>query len=83
MRKKLNGQHNQCPTCGEYFRSNSSFDDHRTGAFGKDRRCLTTAEMVAEGMILGPTGFWKGKPHSKDGRDNPVWSATRSADMGT
>lgn len=48
-RKKLNGNRNQCPTCGQYFNSN-----------GVDRRCMVTSEMLEEGMILGEDEFWRG-----------------------
>lgn len=52
------GDRNQCPTCGEYFNSSSSFDFHRTGRFGVDRRCRTVPEMVARGMTRNAAGFW-------------------------
>ena len=58
--KKLNGNRNQCPTCNQYFNSNGAFDKHRTGRHGVDRRCMTVDEMIAEGMILGEDGFWRG-----------------------
>ena len=38
---RLSGQRNQCPSCGEPFNSNAAFDKHRTGQFGKDRRCMS------------------------------------------
>jgi hypothetical protein len=61
MRKKLNGERNQCPTCGEYFTRNSVFDKHRTGDYvPASRRCLGAAEMEAKGMFLGADGFWRG-----------------------
>lgn len=56
----LRGQRNQCPSCGLLFTRNSVFDKHRTGAFGKNRRCRTQEEMDAEGMFLGSDGFWRG-----------------------
>src|SRR5262245_60812392 len=49
-RRKLKGDHNQCPACGEYFNSTHAFDKHRIGAYGKDRRCMTIEEMTAAGM---------------------------------
>lgn len=55
---KLTGDRNQCQGCGEYFNSTFAFDKHRTGAFGKDRRCLTTDEMLAKGMSKNSAGFW-------------------------
>jgi hypothetical protein len=55
---KLSGDRNQCPGCGEFFNSTFAFDKHRTGAFGKDRRCLTVAEMQDKGMDRNAAGFW-------------------------
>jgi hypothetical protein len=49
--RKLTGDHNQCTGCGEYFNSTFAFDAHRSGAYGgKERRCLTPAEMLEKGM---------------------------------
>ena len=62
LRKKLNGERNQCSACGEYFTRNSVFDKHRTGAFTPpERRCLSVAEMEEKGMFKGADGFWRGK----------------------
>lgn len=67
MRKKLTGQRNQCPTCGEYFTRNSVFDKHRTGTFAPPaRRCLTVPEMEAAGMFLGADGFWRGSRYDEN-----------------
>jgi uncharacterized C2H2 Zn-finger protein len=55
---KLTGQRNQCPTCGEFFRSNAAFDKHRTGRHGVDRRCMTVEEMQANRMAKNAAGFW-------------------------
>lgn len=54
----LSGDRNQCAGCGEYFNSTFAFDKHRTGEFGKDRRCLTAEEMRAKGMDKNAAGFW-------------------------
>jgi hypothetical protein len=54
----LSGDRNQCGGCHEYFNSSFAFDKHRTGEFGKDRRCLTTDEMKAKGMAVNAAGFW-------------------------
>jgi hypothetical protein len=54
----LSGDRNQCRGCGEYFNSTFAFDKHRTGEFGKDRRCLTAEEMRAKGMDKNARGFW-------------------------
>ncbi|TCG08362.1 hypothetical protein BZM27_12565 [Paraburkholderia steynii] len=61
--KKLTGDRNQCPTCGEFFNSSSAFDKHRTGPFGKasapaQRRCMSPDEMRALGMVKNDAGFW-------------------------
>jgi hypothetical protein len=55
---KLTGDRNQCCGCGEYFNSTFAFDKHRTGDFGKDRRCLKADEMEAKGMSKNARGFW-------------------------
>lgn len=55
---KLTGQRNECPSCGELFRSNAAFDKHRIGQFGKDRRCMTVEEMQAHGMAKNTAGLW-------------------------
>lgn len=54
----LTGDRNRCPSCAEYFNSSSSFDFHRTGRFGVDRRCRTLPEMAALGMVKNTGGFW-------------------------
>ena len=69
MKRKLTGDRNQCPTCGEYFNSTYACDAHRTGPFGHGgqparRRCLTVNEMSAHGMRLNRAGFWVGNPHT-------------------
>ena len=55
---KLRGDRNQCQGCKEYFNSTLAFDKHRTGAHGKDRRCLTADEMQQKGMSKNHDGFW-------------------------
>jgi hypothetical protein len=56
--KVLSGSRNQCQGCKEYFNSVGAFDKHRTGEYGKNRRCKTKEEMEAGGMILRSDGFW-------------------------
>lgn len=56
--KHLSGDRNQCPGCGEYFNSSFAFEKHRTGDFGKDRRCLTVDEMETKSMSKNAAGFW-------------------------
>lgn len=59
----LRGDHNQCPTCAEFFNSTAAFDRHRVGAFRADaRRCLTPSEMEAKGMARNASGFWIIRP---------------------
>lgn len=49
---KLTGRRNQCPTCGEYFKSDAGFYKHRTGTFlPNTRRCMTVEEMRSAGMV--------------------------------
>jgi hypothetical protein len=54
----LTGSRNQCPSCNQYFNSNTAFDKHRTGQHGVNRRCRTTEEMTALGMLVNHAGFW-------------------------
>lgn len=59
VRRVLRGDKNQCPGCGEFFYSTFAFEKHRTGAHGKDRRCLNREEMQEKGMVLREDGFWR------------------------
>jgi hypothetical protein len=56
--KKLTGNRCQCTACGEYFNRVSTFDRHRVGTFGLDRRCLTLDEMAAKGWHTNAAGFY-------------------------
>ena len=49
-----------CMTCHLSFATDKAFDKHRTGAYGVDRRCLTTEEMLAlvKPMRLLDNGRW-------------------------
>jgi hypothetical protein len=68
---RLNGQRNQCGSCGELFHSNAVFDAHRTGRYEPDeRRCLTATQMQARGFTC-PDGFWR-SPISEDDRERLV-----------
>lgn len=58
---KLTGHRCQCAACGKYFSRVSVFDKHRTGNFGRDRRCMTTEQMQARGMRELTLGVWVGK----------------------
>jgi len=68
----LRGERNECPTCGELFKSNEAFDKHRTGGFGgvgvRARRCRTVAEMTAIGMGKNAAGFWVTRHLAPDAR---------------
>jgi hypothetical protein len=44
----------QCAGCGEYFRSVTGFDSHRSGPYTA-RVCLNPAEL---GMVKNGYGFW-------------------------
>ena len=55
---KLTGSRNQCGGCREYFNSNGTFEQHRVGEHGKDRRCLTPQEMTDKGWLKNDDGFW-------------------------
>jgi len=59
-RRELHGDHNQCPSCGQYFNSTFAFDKHRVGDFSPKvtRRCMTLEEMEACGMALNAGGWW-------------------------
>ena len=61
---RLAGSRNQCGGCREYFNSTESFEKHRTGKFGVDRRCLTPDEMIAKKMSKNTAGFWISKSMS-------------------
>jgi len=47
----------QCPACGKYFTSPSSFDRHRIGSHGADRRCMSNGELEAAGFEENARGF--------------------------
>jgi hypothetical protein len=67
---KLSGTRNQCSGCDEYFSSNESFDMHRIGEHGKDRRCATPTEMLAKKMVKNKRGFWLRRERKKETYEN-------------
>lgn len=76
---RLTGNRCQCPTCAEYFNGVQPFDKHRVGEYGKDRRCMTVAEMRSAGFMRSPAGFWCERathPHSRPRA--PVFAAHRA-----
>ena len=57
--RKAHGQSlPECAGCGEHFSSLRSFDRHRIGDHGLSRRCLTVAELHAQGWPQGARGLW-------------------------
>lgn len=58
MSKNLGETRCQCMACGEYFNRVSTFDKHRVGEYGADRRCMTSEEMQAKGWHINAAGFW-------------------------
>ena len=62
---KLKGARCQCSTCGLVFGGESIFDRHRKGRFDvspphpEARRCLTPAELGADGMFPDDYGVWR------------------------
>jgi hypothetical protein len=63
---KLTGRRNQCQGCKEYFNSNTAFDLHRTGEYGKHRRCRTPQEMTEKGMLVNNDGLWISEPSTRE-----------------
>ncbi len=64
---KLTWHRNQCPTCHDYFNSDTAFDKHRIGDFNDPadpRRCMTVDEMEKAGMSRNKAGFWITKKRS-------------------
>ena len=66
--RALRGDHNECPACLLKFNSTAAFDMHRTGTFGRDRRCMSEAEMLADGMALNADGWWVTKAYDGPAR---------------
>jgi hypothetical protein len=58
VKAQVRGDRNQCTGCGQLFNSSAAFEKHRTGEFGRDRRCMTTDEMAAKGMAINSDGYW-------------------------
>jgi hypothetical protein len=63
LKRRLSGDRNQCPACGEYFNSTAAFEKHRAGDYGLGlRRCLPIDEMRGAGMATNAQGFWVTAP---------------------
>ena len=59
VRRRLTGDTNQCPSCGEFFNSSFAFGKHLIGEVATPaRRCLTVQEMLDKGMAKKENGFW-------------------------
>jgi hypothetical protein len=56
-RPVLRGDRNECPVCLLPFNSTAAFSKRKTGQIGVDRRCMTTAEMLAKGMLTNASGY--------------------------
>lgn len=60
--------HNRCEACGKDFYSPDVFDRHRTGDYARPgerkgtRRCMTTQEMKAAGMLRSKQRLWLTEP---------------------
>lgn len=65
-RRRLRGDRNQCPSCHEYFNSTKAFDQHRTGQFSGDRRCLTVSEVLNRNFRKTKDDFWLCPISAKD-----------------
>ena len=46
-----------CPTCGEYFNSETAFDKHRRGKY-PNRVCMNERQMRLKGMAKNKAGYW-------------------------
>ncbi len=65
---------NLCSGCGFNFGTMETFEKHRIGQFGKDRRCMTADEMRAKGWEYSEpllTYYNEGKPYQKA---TPTWT---------
>ncbi len=69
---QFTGNRCQCTACGEYFSSERSFDRHRIGQFGIDRRCMTADAMTANGWMRNARGFWLIPDPRRAGADIPA-----------
>ena len=61
QKRELKGDNNQCPSCGEFFKSTYAFSKHLTGKVATaERRCMTVQEMLDSGMVKNAKDFWIG-----------------------
>lgn len=57
----------RCSACGAAFRRLSGFDKHRVGPWS-DRRCLTSAQMLEQGLQQDIHRYWR-----QPAPANPYW----------
>jgi hypothetical protein len=69
---RLTGNRCQCRTCGEYFGNVRGFDRHRIGDYGKDRRCISAADLLASGWVRNARGFLLTPDPRRAGADIPA-----------
>lgn len=69
----------QCGECFAFFAAVSVFDRHRTGPYDGNRRCLTTAEMTARGLV-NREGVWGRKAPAEGLRHWGTAVAVEAAD---
>lgn len=61
---RLGQRISECPACGEFFSSTSTFDQHRAGDYGGGRYCLDPTDA---GLVFNTErGFWAGPPMSDE-----------------
>lgn len=67
IRRKLQGDRNQCPSCQKFFNSTHAFSKHLTGQVATlERRCMTEEEMLNIGMALNKNDYWVGSVMNED-----------------
>jgi hypothetical protein len=49
---------NQCPGCGQVFKSLTAFEAHRLGEHGTNRHCGSLEKLKALGMSQNAKGWW-------------------------
>jgi hypothetical protein len=70
-RRTLHGDRNQCPSCGEFFKSTHAFELHCVGRIPA-RHCLTVDEMKAKGMEKNTADFWTSRLMKPDERKRVI-----------
>lgn len=71
IRPKLTERTMLCRACDTYFHGETSFNKHRIGAFGVDRRCADPADV---GLVYrDDKGYWAGKPMTNEQKIKAGW----------